>query len=86
MVRPAARHPVTQNSSRAEDDLRVLDALKLVKPVMAGHSIAGDECRATLIMSPCGDIRNVPFYNVTALKSNLKASTGGQIGKGSDER
>jgi non-heme chloroperoxidase len=27
----------------AEDDLRVLDALKLVKPVMAGHSIAGNE-------------------------------------------
>jgi pimeloyl-ACP methyl ester carboxylesterase len=28
---------------RAEDDLRALDALKLVKPVIAGHSIAGDE-------------------------------------------
>ena len=28
---------------RAEDDLRVIDALKLVKPVIAGHSIAGDE-------------------------------------------
>ncbi|HXY53028.1 MAG TPA: alpha/beta hydrolase [Terriglobales bacterium] len=28
---------------RAEDDLRVIDALKLVKPVMAGHSISGDE-------------------------------------------
>jgi pimeloyl-ACP methyl ester carboxylesterase len=28
---------------RAEDDLRVIDALNLVKPVMAGHSIAGDE-------------------------------------------
>jgi non-heme chloroperoxidase len=28
---------------RAEDDLRVINALKLVKPVMAGHSIAGDE-------------------------------------------
>jgi alpha/beta hydrolase family protein len=29
---------------RAEDDLRVIDALKLVKPVMAGHSIAGMSC------------------------------------------
>jgi len=29
--------------NRAEDDLRVFDALKLVKPVIAGHSIAGDE-------------------------------------------
>ncbi len=29
--------------SRAEDDLKVFDALKLVKPVIAGHSIAGDE-------------------------------------------
>jgi non-heme chloroperoxidase len=28
---------------RAEDDLKVIDALKLVKPVIAGHSIAGDE-------------------------------------------
>jgi pimeloyl-ACP methyl ester carboxylesterase len=28
---------------RAEDDLRIIDALKLVKPVMAGHSVAGDE-------------------------------------------
>jgi pimeloyl-ACP methyl ester carboxylesterase len=28
---------------RAEDDLRVVDALKLVAPVMAGHSIAGNE-------------------------------------------
>jgi pimeloyl-ACP methyl ester carboxylesterase len=28
---------------RAEDDLRVIDALKLLKPVVAGHSIAGDE-------------------------------------------
>lgn len=28
---------------RTEDDLRVIDALKLVKPVIAGHSIAGDE-------------------------------------------
>jgi len=27
----------------AEDDLRVLDALKLVAPVMVGHSIAGNE-------------------------------------------
>jgi pimeloyl-ACP methyl ester carboxylesterase len=26
-----------------EDDLRVLDALKLVRPVMAGHSVAGNE-------------------------------------------
>jgi non-heme chloroperoxidase len=28
---------------RAEDDLKVLDALRLVKPVIAGHSIGGDE-------------------------------------------
>jgi non-heme chloroperoxidase len=28
---------------RAEDDLRVIDTLKLVRPVMAGHSVAGDE-------------------------------------------
>ncbi len=28
---------------RAEDDLEVVDALKLVMPVIAGHSIAGDE-------------------------------------------
>jgi non-heme chloroperoxidase len=28
---------------RAEDDLKVFDELKLVKPVVAGHSIAGDE-------------------------------------------
>jgi non-heme chloroperoxidase len=28
---------------RAEDDLRVFDALKLVAPVVAGHSVAGDE-------------------------------------------
>jgi len=28
---------------RAEDDLRVIDALKLVKPVIVGHSIAGDD-------------------------------------------
>jgi len=29
--------------SRAKDDLTVFEALKLVKPVIAGHSIAGDE-------------------------------------------
>ena len=29
--------------TRADDDLKVFDALKLVKPVIAGHSIAGDE-------------------------------------------
>lgn len=28
---------------RAEDDLKVIDALKILKPVIAGHSIAGDE-------------------------------------------
>ena len=28
---------------RAEDDLRVFDALKLVAPVVVGHSVAGDE-------------------------------------------
>ncbi len=27
----------------AEDDLRVFDALKLVSPVAAGHSVAGNE-------------------------------------------
>jgi pimeloyl-ACP methyl ester carboxylesterase len=26
-----------------EDDLRVLDALNLVRPIMAGHSVAGNE-------------------------------------------
>jgi pimeloyl-ACP methyl ester carboxylesterase len=41
----ASSRPATGYSERrrAEDDLRVLDALKLVKPVIAGHSIAGDE-------------------------------------------
>lgn len=28
---------------RTEDDLRVFDALKLVEPVVVGHSVAGDE-------------------------------------------
>jgi non-heme chloroperoxidase len=38
--RPASGY---SEQRRAEDDLRVLDALKIVKPVMVGHSIAGDE-------------------------------------------
>jgi len=44
-------------------------------------------CRATLIMSPCGDIRNVPFGDVTTIEMspNLEVSTGGQIGKDGDE-
>ena len=45
--------------------------------------------RATLITSPCGDIRNVPFLaDVTTIEMspNLEVSTGGQIGKDSDER
>jgi hypothetical protein len=46
-------------------------------------------CRATLIMSPCGDIRSVPpFGDVTTIEMspNLEVSTGGQIGKDSHEQ
>jgi hypothetical protein len=45
-------------------------------------------CRATLIVSPCGDIRNVPMrgsYDIE-MSPNLEVSTGGQIGKDGDEQ
>ena len=37
---------------RAEDDLRVFDALKLVAPVVVGHSVAGDELSQLGIFHP----------------------------------
>lgn len=41
----ASSRPATgyTEQRRAEDDLRVFDALKLVAPVVAGHSVAGHE-------------------------------------------
>ena len=41
--RPGHRWRCKCRWQRTEDDLRVIDALRLVKPVIAGHSIAGDE-------------------------------------------
>ena len=43
--------------------------------------------RATLIMSPYGDIRNSPCYDVTTIEMspNLEVSTGGQIGTDRDK-
>jgi non-heme chloroperoxidase len=41
----ASSHPATGYGEQrlAEDDLQVVDALKLVKPIVAGHSISGNE-------------------------------------------
>jgi non-heme chloroperoxidase len=41
----ASTHPATGYSEQrlAEDDLQVFDSLKLVKPIVAGHSISGNE-------------------------------------------
>jgi non-heme chloroperoxidase len=41
----ASSHPATGYGEQrlADDDLQVFDALKLVKPVVAGHSISGNE-------------------------------------------
>jgi non-heme chloroperoxidase len=41
----ASTHPATGYSEQrlAEDDLQAFDALKLVKPIVAGHSISGNE-------------------------------------------